>query len=113
MLGAALEYYRITGEKEQLELAKKIARRAVVELAGEDGIFNYEARMTAVFFRGIYFRYLYELVMAADDCDDLKKIILKNADAVSKAMREDGWVGGDWRSVSAGEIDLAQQFEAV
>lgn len=49
MLGAALEYYRITGEKEQLELAEKIARRAVVELAGEDGIFNYEGKVTAVF----------------------------------------------------------------
>ena len=45
--------------------------------------------------------------------DDLKKIILKNADAVSKAMREDGLVGGDWRSVSAGEIDLAQHLSGV
>ena len=56
MLGAALEYYRITGEKEQLELAKKIARRAVVELAGEDGIFNYEGKDDCGLFRGIYFR---------------------------------------------------------
>ena len=45
--------------------------------------------------------------------DDLKKIILKNADAVSKAMREDGLVGGDWRSVSAGEIDLAPHLSGV
>ena len=36
-----------------------------------------------------------------------------NADAVSKAMREDGLVGGDWRSVSAGEIDLAQHLSGV
>ena len=30
-----------------------------------------------------------------------------------KAMREDGLVGGDWRSVSAGEIDLAQHLSGV
>ncbi len=74
---------------------------------------NYEGKDDCGLFRGIYFRYLYELVTAADDCDDLKKIILKNADAVSKAMREDGLVGGDWRSVSAGEIDLAQHLSGV
>ena len=84
-----------------------------MELAGEDGIFNYEGKDDCGLFPGIYFRYLYELVTVADDCDDLKKIILKNADAVSEAMREDGLVGGDWRSVSAGEIDLAQHLSGV
>ena len=113
MLGAALEYYRITGDKKQLELAEKIARRAVVELAGEDGIFNYEGKDDCGLFRGIYFRYLYELVTVDDDCDNLKEIIFKNAAAVSKAMRPDGLIGGDWRNISTGEIDLAQHLSGV
>lgn len=114
MLGAALEYYRITGEKEKLVLAGKIARRAVAELTGEDGIFNEEGPDDCGLFRGIYFRYLYELIAEdAKNCEDLKELVIKNAKAAGQAMREDGLIGKDWRKKQIGEIDLAQHLSGV
>lgn len=114
MMGAALEYYRITKDKEHLELAEKIARRAVKELAGKDGIFNEEGPDDCGLFRGIYFRYLYELIAADEaNCGDLKDILLKNAEAAGKAMRDDGLIGNNWRAENEGEIDLAQHLSGV
>lgn len=113
MMGAALEYYRITGDKKLLELAEKIAVEAVEELTGEDGIFNYEGKDDCGLFRGIYFRYQYELVTELEEPEKLKEVIRINADAVEKAMREDGLIGGEWREKEDGEIDLAQHLSGI
>lgn len=114
MVGAALEYYRITKEKEHLVLAEKIARRAVTELAGKDLIFEEEGPDDCGLFRGIYFRYLYELIAEdAHNCEDLKDVLSINAKAAGSAMREDGLIGKNWRGQNEGEIDLAQHLSGL
>lgn len=114
MLGAALEYYRICGDSEYLELAEKIACRAVKELAGEDGIFNVEGKDDCGLFRGIYFRYVRELVREVPERENgLREIIKINAEAVEKAANQDGLIGNEWREQSDGEIDLAQHLSGV
>lgn len=114
MLGAALEYYRICGKQEYLELAEKIARRAVTELAGEDQIFNIEGKDDCGLFRGIYFRYLCELIRETPDRErDLAEVAVLNAEAVKNAFNKEGLIGNEWRMPSEGEIDLAQHLSGV
>lgn len=113
VLGAAVEYYKITGREEHLELARKIACQAVKELAGEDRIFFSEGEGDCGLFRGIFFRYLFELVAAAPDCTELEEVIRINARAVKEAMDEDGLIGKEWHLVNRGEIDLAQHLSGI
>ena len=114
IIGAAVEYAGITNHKEYLELAGKVARQAVTELADEDGIFPYEGPDDCGLFRGIFFRYVYELTQVSDEFEDLKDIIKKNARMIAeKGMNEEGLAGGDWRQKSGGTIDLAQDLSAV
>lgn len=114
IVGAALEYYRISKDEEYLELAAKVARRAVEELADEEGIFPYEGPDDCGLFRGIYFRYLCELVQESDAFADLGEIIRKNAAVIAeKGINEKGLVGGDWNKKTEGTIDLAQHLSAV
>ena len=114
VIGAAMEYARITNNKEYLDLAGKVARRAVTELADADGIFPYEGPDDCGLFRGIYFRYVYELTQESSEYEDLKEIIKKNARVIAEnGMNKDGLVGGDWRQKSEGTIDLAQHLSAV
>lgn len=114
IVGAAVEYAGITNHKEYLELAGKVARQAVTELADEDGIFPYEGPDDCGLFRGIFFRYVYELTQMSDEFEDLKEIIIKNARLIAeKGMNEDGLAGGNWRQTAEGTIDLAQHLSAV
>lgn len=114
MVGAALEYYKITKDKEFLELAGKIARRAVKELADEEGIFKYEGPDDCGLFRGIYFRYIYELTMESDEFKDLEEVIQRNAvTIIEKGTNQDGLTGGEWKNKENGKIDLAQHLSAV
>lgn len=114
MMGAALEYYRITGDRQQLCLAEKVAGRAVLELTGEDGIFNEEGPDDCGLFRGIFFRYLCELIQEdAAECTDLKDILFQNAAAVETVGNEDGLIGSNWRKKAQGEVDLAQHLSGV
>ena len=96
-----------------MELARKIACQAVKELAGEDRIFFSEGEGDCGLFRGIFFRYLFELVAAAPDCTELEEVIRINARAVKEAMDEDGLIGKEWHLVNRGEIDLAQHLSGI
>ena len=52
--------------------------------------------------------------LSADEFEDLKDIIKKNARMIAeKGMNEEGLAGGDWRQKSGGTIDLAQHRSAV
>lgn len=113
VMGAAVEYYKITGNGEHLELARKIACRAVDELAGEDRIFYSEGEDDCGLFRGIYFRYLFEVIAAAQGCFELEEVIRINARAVAKAIDEDGLIGKEWGFVNREEIDLAQHLSGL
>lgn len=114
ILGAALEYYRISADPGYLALAGRVARRAVTELADGDGIFPYEGPDDCGLFRGIFFRYVCELVKASDEFGDLKEIIVKNACFLAENGRNgDGLVGGHWERREEGRVDLAQHLSAV
>lgn len=114
MMGAALEYYRITADAEYLTLAVRIAERAVEELADEEGIFPYEGPDDCGLFRGIFFRNLYDLAMEAPENQTLSRTLENNAECIqSNALNKENLAGGDWKKPSSGTIDLAQHLSAV
>lgn len=114
IVGAALEYHKISRDSGYLALAGKVARRAVAELANADGIFPYEGPDDCGLFRGIYFRYVCELVKASDEFGDLREVLLKNARFLAENGRNrDGLTGGHWERREEGCVDLAQHLSAV
>lgn len=113
MIGAALEYYKITKEQDKIDLALLIARTANKEFGMDDAIFPYEGPDDCGLFRGIYFRYLYELIVMTPDTEDLKNILLSNASKVKETMYPNGLIGGDWKTHETGEVDLAQHLSGI
>ena len=106
--------YVVKDIQEYLKLAGKVARRAVAEIADEEGIFPYEGKDDCGLFRGIYFRYVYELTTVSDEFADLEKVILENARFLAENGRNaDGLIGGHWECIKEGTVDLAQHLSAV
>lgn len=114
-LQAALEYYHITKEEKYLALAVQTAREAKRRLADEKGGFlPYEGKDDCGLFRGIFFRYCYELLKECPELKDIEELIQKHAlQAAGKAVSEKGLIGGNWDQKAEGTIDLAQQLSGI
>lgn len=112
---AALEYYGITKDVTYKEMAIRTAREAKRRLADEKGGYiPYEGKDDCGLFRGIFFRYCYELVHECPELTDIKDMILVHADEVAtKAVNEKGLIGGHWTHPESGVIDLAQHLSGV
>lgn len=112
---AALEYYQISGEKDYREMAVRTFREAVRRIAGKtDGIFPYEGPDDCGLFRGIFFRYSYELYKECPELEEIRSVILQNAEKIaSKGQKENGLIGGDWSSADCTVIDLAQHLSGL
>lgn len=115
MIGAAVEYYRITGDTAQLDLAKNIAYEAKRRFGDANGgVFPYEGKDDCGLFRGIFFRYLTELIKLVPDDEVLTDMLFVNAQAIlEKGMSEKGLIGGDWESPAGENVDLAQDLSGM
>lgn len=112
---AALEYYRITGNYIYKAAAVKTCMEAERRLAKENnGIFPYEGPDDCGLFRGIYFRYAYELYEACPELSEVKAILMRNAEAISeKGMSVDGLTGPDFSKTPEGTVDMAQHLSSM
>lgn len=112
---AALEYYFITEDETYREMAIRTAREAKRRLAdAKGGLIPYEGKDDCGLFRGIFFRYCYELVKACPELTDLKKMILDHAEEVAaKGINEKGLIGGHWDQQTTGTVDLAQHLSGI
>ena len=115
MIGAAVEYYRITGDKQHLDLAVNIAQESKRRFGDPNGgVFPYEGKDDCGLFRGIFFRYLAELLMEAPEETELYDMLLKNAQSVAeKGMSDTGVIGGHWDKQPGEQVDLAQHLSGV
>ena len=115
MIGAAVEYYRITGDPAQLQLALNIAKDSKRRFSDANGgVIPYEGPDDCGLFRGIFFRYLAELIKEAPNETFLKEMLASNALAVlEKGMSDSGLIGGDWESLPGEKVDLAQHLSGV
>jgi len=115
MIGAAVEYYRITGDKAHLELAKNIAYESKRRFGDKSGgVFPYEGKDDCGLFRGIFFRYLGELITEVPEESELYDMLYTNAEAVmEKGMSDTGVIGGHWDSPPGETVDLAQHLSGV
>ena len=115
MIGAAVEYYRITGDKQHLNLAVNIAQESKRRFGDPNGgVFPYEGKDDCGLFRGIFFRYLAELLMEAPEETELYDMLLKNAQSVAgKGMSDTGVIGGHWDKQPGEQVDLAQHLSGV
>ncbi len=115
MIGAAVEFYRITGDSQHLHLAKKIAYESKRRFGdAHGGVFPYEGKDDCGLFRGIFFRYLVELLKEAPEETALEDMLYTNAASVTeKGMSLSGIIGGYW-DVQPGEtVDLAQHLSGI
>ena len=112
---AALELYQITGEKEYLDLAVRTAREAKRRLSdAHGGIIPYEGPDDCGLFRGIFFRYSFELLKQCPELTDIRAMILEHAHMVAECgMNGLGLIGGDWTHPEAGTVDLAQHLSGI
>lgn len=114
IVGALIERYKITKNEEYLQSAIKTAREACNVIADEDGIFPYEGENDCGLFKGIYMRYVLELLQTCPTIDDLSNMIQKNATCIiEKGMNDKNLIGGDWRKKETDTIDLAQHLSGV
>jgi predicted alpha-1,6-mannanase (GH76 family) len=115
MIGAAVEYYRITGDKAQLELAINIAYESKRRFGDPNGgVFPYEGKDDCGLFRGIFFRYLAELIKEAPEETELYDMLFANAGSIAeKGMSDTGVIGGYWDQKPGETVDLAQHLSGV
>ena len=115
MIGAAVEYYRITGDKQHLDLARNIAYESKRRFGDPNGgVFPYEGQDDCGLFRGIFFRYLAELIQEAPEETEFLDMLVLNAQAIAeKGMSDSGVIGGHWNKQPGETVDLAQHLSGV
>lgn len=112
---AALELYRITQEQEYLDMAVRTALETKRRLSdAHGGVIPYEGPDDCGLFRGIFFRYLFELAEECPNLTGLRDMILCHAKcAASEGMNAEGLIGGDWKKKETGTVDLAQHLSGI
>jgi predicted alpha-1,6-mannanase (GH76 family) len=97
-LGAGVELYRITGDTAYLDDAQRTARTAIDRFADPaDGLLPDEGPDDCGLFKGIFVRYLRELLLLRPERTDIRRLILRNAAALWRAGRsERGLLSRAW-----------------
>lgn len=115
VIGALVELYKINPSQDYLQNAAKVAKITKALLAdANQGILPYEGLDDCGLFKGILVRYLYELFLIYPELDEIKEMILTNAQCViENGMSENGLIGGDWKKKPTGCVDLAQHLSGI
>lgn len=113
-LGAAVELYRITGEQQYLEDARKAANYAMLTMVDRNGALRNEGTDDAGGFKGIFIRYLYELAITDPEGDKYMAFIHKNAESVAlNAINDKGLIGPSWSEPETGPIQSLTHASGV
>lgn len=112
---ASLEYYQITREKKYLDMAVRTAREAKRRLAdSHGGIIPYEGPDDCGLFRGIFFRYCYELLKVCPELSDIGEMLVYHGKTVmEKGQNSLGLIGGHWENPTEETVDLAQHLSGI
>jgi predicted alpha-1,6-mannanase (GH76 family) len=114
-IGAAVELYKITGNKGYLADAEKTAAAALdYHISKEAGMMTDEGKGDGAMFKGILIRYLTNLYEVGGN-ERIKEMIYHNADALlaKGSVKEDGLFGPAWDRPPQQPVDLTAQLSGV
>lgn len=114
-IGASLELYQITKELDYLKAAKRTALEAKKRFADSNqGILPDEGKGDCGLFKGIFVRYVRQLLEICGEIPELKEMLLHNAVTLAEhGMNEQGLIGGDWALPASGTIELCTQLSGI
>ena len=113
VVGAEVELYRLTGDREHLDRARRTATAAVERFADPvSGLLRAEGDGDGGLFKGILVRYLADLLVADPGCDErVRAALRRNGEAVARAGGRP--VGADWNHPDGGDRSLSTHLSAV
>lgn len=117
-IGAHVEMYKINGDQHHLHQAEQTARTAMERMTDDDGILKSEGNGDGGLFKGIFVRYLGELILTTPDTTtDVASFLRSNANSVWKSGRAKDKVlfGDHWDQPPKDRdgIDLSIQLSAT
>ncbi|MBB6675322.1 glycoside hydrolase family 76 protein [Cohnella nanjingensis] len=114
-IGAGLELYRITGEAGYLQDAIRTADTAIERFTLPDtGLLPNEGEDDCGLFKGIFVRYLYELLKLRPERHDIRELLLRNAGALWETGRgEQGLISRSWTAPVEPKVQLCAQLSGL
>jgi predicted alpha-1,6-mannanase (GH76 family) len=119
-IGAALELYNVTGDGAYLSDAVKTASASIVDTdISPGGLLKSEGQGDGGLFKGIFVRYLTQLILNADvpatNRDAYVKFLKYNAETLftQGISRPQLMVSPDWKSKPSGTTDLTTQISGL
>ncbi|CAI6015715.1 glycoside hydrolase family 76 protein [Cohnella sp. JJ-181] len=114
-IGAGIELYRITGRTEYLEDAVRTATTAIGRFADPlTGLLPDEGKDDCGLFKGIFVRYLRELLLLRPELTQIRRLIAVNADALWRTGRSgQGLIARAWTGPVEPQVQLCAQLSGL
>ena len=114
-IGAAIELYRITGDMMYINDAIRTAEFALKRFVDpESGMLPDEGKDDCGLFKGIFVRYLYELVKMRPDLHSIRRMLVHNATVMWDSGRnERGLISRAWKGKVEPVVQLCAQLSGV
>lgn len=114
-IGAGLELYRCTGNSDYLQDAVRTADTAIERFAQPDtGLLPNEGEDDCGLFKGIFVRYLHELLKLRPERRDIRELLLRNANALWDTGRsERGLISRSWTAPVEPKVQLCAQLSGL
>lgn len=115
-IGASVELYRITEEAKYIEAALQTAETAIDRLADPiTNVLNEQGGGDGGLFKGIFIRYLGDLIEEEPQQRYLAQFILDNAESAWELTKSEDKIlfGASWKRAPELEIELSQQLSGV
>lgn len=114
-IGAGLELYRSTGEPNYLHDAVRTADTAIARFTlQESGLLPDEGEDDCGLFKGIFVRYLHELLKLRPERRDIRELLLHNADVLWRTGRsEQGLLSRSWTAPVEPKVQLCAQLSGL
>lgn len=114
-IGSGIELYRITGDAAFLADAVQTAEWAASRFApGPDGVIGDEGADDCGLFKGIFVRYLRELLRIRPDLHGIRQMLIRNAESLwGRARNEQGLIGRSWQGPVEPAVQLCAQLSGL
>jgi predicted alpha-1,6-mannanase (GH76 family) len=115
-LGAALELYKITNKESFLNDSKKTADAAIKRLTDpQSGLLPDEGKDDCGLFKGIFIRYLAQLIIERPETSNFKVMLESNAKSLYNygMSKTSGLISNSWKEEPIGSVQLSTQLSGV
>ncbi|WP_253297976.1 glycoside hydrolase family 76 protein [Paenibacillus sp. MSJ-34] len=114
-IGAGLELFAITGDTAYLSDAVRTAETATARFAPDPGgIMADEGEDDCGLFKGIFVRYLRDLLRIRPDLHPIRRMLFRNAEALwNRSRNERGLIGRSWQGPVEPKVQLSAQLSGL